>query len=101
MPAHDALLEVEGLEVSYGGVRALRGVSLGVPEHGVVAVLGNNGAGKSTLLRAVSGITGLLGGSVDGGTIRLAGDAIARPIPPASSAPASCRSPRAAASSPS
>ena len=51
-----ALLEVEDLHVSYGGVRALRGVSLTVPERGIVAVLGNNGAGKSTLLRAISGV---------------------------------------------
>jgi ABC-type branched-subunit amino acid transport system ATPase component len=67
------LLEIGGLEVSYGGIRALRGVSLAVPEHGVVAVLGNNGAGKSTLLRAVSGVLALAGGRVDAGTIRLAG----------------------------
>ncbi len=76
MPAGDVLLEIEDLQVSYGGVRALRGVSLRVPERGVVAVLGNNGAGKSTLLRAISGVTGMLGGSVDGGTISLGGKAL-------------------------
>ena len=68
-----ALLEVQDLEASYGGVRALRGVSLTVPERGIVAVLGNNGAGKSTLLRAISGVLGLMGGSVDSGTIRFDG----------------------------
>jgi branched-chain amino acid transport system ATP-binding protein len=67
------MLSVRGLEVSYGGVRALRGVSVDVPTDGVVAVLGSNGAGKTTLLRAVSGNLRGLGGGVDGGTIELDG----------------------------
>ena len=67
------LLEVDDLHASYGGVRALRGVSLAVPEGGIVAVLGNNGAGKSTLLRALSGVLPLQGGAIDAGAIRLAG----------------------------
>jgi branched-chain amino acid transport system ATP-binding protein len=75
LQAHEALLEVDDLEVSYGGVRALRGVSLRVPEDGIVAVLGNNGAGKSTLLRALSGTLALQGGTLDAGTIRLNGTA--------------------------
>ena len=50
-----ALLELRGVEARYGPVRALDGVSLSVPEGGVVAVLGANGAGKTTTLRAVSG----------------------------------------------
>ena len=51
-----AVLDVHDLRVTYAGaVKALRGVSLCVPEGAVVAVLGNNGAGKSTLLRALSG----------------------------------------------
>jgi len=50
------LLEVEELAVSYGLVRALRGVSLRVDEGDVVAVLGANGAGKTTLLRALQGL---------------------------------------------
>ena len=68
-----AVLEVEDLHVAYAGVRALRGVSLAVPEGGIVAVLGNNGAGKSTLLRAMSGVLALQGGHVDEGAIRLDG----------------------------
>ena len=51
-----ALLELSGLEVRYGAVRALRGVSLEVHEGEIVAVLGSNGAGKTTTLRAISGL---------------------------------------------
>ncbi|WP_322801258.1 ABC transporter ATP-binding protein [Thermoflexus sp.] len=49
-------LEVEDLEVTYGPVRALQGVSLRVDPGEVVAVIGANGAGKTTLLRAISGL---------------------------------------------
>jgi branched-chain amino acid transport system ATP-binding protein len=47
---------VSDLDLSYGRVRALRGVSLTVPDAGSVAILGANGAGKSSLLRAISGM---------------------------------------------
>jgi ABC-type branched-subunit amino acid transport system ATPase component len=67
------LLRVCELQVSYGGVRALRGVSLAVPDGEIVAVLGSNGAGKSTLLRAISGTLALQRGRIDGGRIELAG----------------------------
>ena len=50
------LLELRDVSVSYGGLRALAGVSIVVPEHSVVALLGANGAGKTTTLRAISGL---------------------------------------------
>ncbi len=50
------LLSVNELEAYYGRIRALRGVSLKVPEGGIVALLGANGAGKTTTLRVVSGL---------------------------------------------
>ena len=51
-----ALLEVRDLHAGYGRVAVLDGVSLEVPERGLVALVGSNGAGKSTLLRALSGL---------------------------------------------
>ncbi|MHC0431937.1 ABC transporter ATP-binding protein [Streptomyces sp. O3] len=68
-----AALEVRDLVVGYGPVRALRSVSLEVPEGSVVTVLGGNGAGKSTLLRAVSRALSFHGGSVTGGSVRFGG----------------------------
>jgi branched-chain amino acid transport system ATP-binding protein len=50
------MLRVEDLDVAYGPVRALRGISFEVPERTITAVLGANGAGKTTLLRALSGL---------------------------------------------
>jgi branched-chain amino acid transport system ATP-binding protein len=50
------LLELTDVEVRYGSIRALQGVSLGVAEGELVALIGSNGAGKSTTLRTISGL---------------------------------------------
>jgi len=51
-----SLLEVETLKVSYGGIHALKGISLNIAEGEMVALIGSNGAGKSTTLKAVAGL---------------------------------------------
>jgi branched-chain amino acid transport system ATP-binding protein len=50
------LLEIKNLTVHYGGVEALRAISLKVEEGEIVTLVGNNGSGKSTTLRAISGL---------------------------------------------
>ena len=50
------MLHLDGLDVYYGEIHALRGVGLEVREREIVALLGNNGAGKSTTLKTVSGL---------------------------------------------
>lgn len=59
------LLRVGGIEAHYGRIRALKEVSLEVPEGSVVALLGANGAGKTTTLRAISGLLRPTRGSVE------------------------------------
>jgi branched-chain amino acid transport system ATP-binding protein len=49
------VLAIDGLRVWYGPTEVLRGVTLTVPEHAIIALLGGNGSGKSTTLNAVSG----------------------------------------------
>src|SRR5579884_110957 len=58
------MLEVRDLSVSYGGLRALQGVSLLVAEGQFVTVVGPNGAGKTTLFKAICGVVPPAGGAV-------------------------------------
>ena len=58
------MLEVTGLEVRYGSVTAVKGVSLEVAEGEVVAIIGPNGAGKTSTLRAITGLVPSAGGRV-------------------------------------
>ncbi|RRH98489.1 ABC transporter ATP-binding protein [Mesorhizobium tamadayense] len=70
------MLEVSDLEVAYGDVGALWGVSLHVDPGTIVAIVGANGAGKTTLLRTVSGLL-----KPKAGDIRLAGDSLVGKAP--------------------
>ncbi len=58
------MLKIDNLHVSYGGIRALQGVSLEVPDGKIVTLIGANGAGKSTTLRTISGLVKADSGSI-------------------------------------
>jgi len=74
-----SLLSINNIEVIYDHViLVLKGVSLQVPEEGIVALLGANGAGKSTTLKAISGLLRTERGEVTKGSIELRGEALKR-----------------------
>lgn len=50
------MLKIDELKVSYGGIEAVKGISLEVPERKIVTLIGANGAGKSTTLRTIAGL---------------------------------------------
>ena len=50
------MLKIENLQVHYGGIQALRGISLEVPDGKIVTLIGANGAGKSSVIRSISGL---------------------------------------------
>jgi branched-chain amino acid transport system ATP-binding protein len=82
--ASDALLDVNGIEVIYNHViLVLKGVSLRVPEGGIVALLGANGAGKTTTLKAISNLVRAERGEVTKGSIHFAGERVDRLDPSA------------------
>ena len=58
------MLEIKDLHVSYGGIKALRGINIEVPDGKIVTLIGANGAGKSTLLRTISGLVKAENGSI-------------------------------------
>ena len=58
------MLKIENLQVHYGGIQALRGISLEVPDGKIVTLIGANGAGKSTTLRTITGLVKAAGGSI-------------------------------------
>jgi branched-chain amino acid transport system ATP-binding protein len=66
-------LTLEGLDVRYGGVRAVRGVSFDVAPGEIVGLIGANGAGKSSTLHAIMGVAPVVGGDVRLGGVSLRG----------------------------
>ncbi len=58
------MLEVKGLEVSYGAIKALKGISFSVEQGEIISLIGSNGAGKTTTLHSLSGIIRKAAGSV-------------------------------------
>jgi branched-chain amino acid transport system ATP-binding protein len=77
-----ALLSVNNIEVIYDHViLVLKGVSLSVPEGGIVALLGANGAGKTTTLKAISNLLRAERGEVTKGTIEFEGERVDRKTP--------------------
>jgi len=66
------LLEVRGLEVTYGGIRAVKGIDLHVDEGELVCLIGANGAGKSSTLKAICRLV-----AAKAGALRYAGESIA------------------------
>jgi branched-chain amino acid transport system ATP-binding protein len=63
------LLSLEGLQVAYGGIQAVKGIDLSVGKGELVALIGANGAGKTTTLKGVTGLQ-----PVSGGTVRYDGE---------------------------
>ena len=70
------MLSIKDLYVNYGGINALRGISLDVPDGKIVTLIGANGAGKSTTLRTISGLVKARSGSIDWNGTELNGKTI-------------------------
>ena len=81
-PIAASVLTLNNVEVVYDHVSlAIKGVSLDVPERGMVALLGANGAGKSTTLKSISGLLAAERGEVRRGDVRFRGQAIGALMP--------------------
>ena len=70
------MLNIENLHVAYGGIQALRGISLEVPDGKIVTLIGANGAGKSTTLRTITGLVKAASGSIQWNGEELLGKSI-------------------------
>ncbi len=70
------MLKIDNLKVSYGGIQALRGISLEVPDGKIVTLIGANGAGKSTTLRTITGLIKADSGSIRWNEAELVGRSI-------------------------
>ena len=70
------MLTIKDLHVSYGGIQALRGIDMEVPDGKIVTLIGANGAGKSTTLRTISGLVKAESGSITYNGVELLGQPI-------------------------
>ena len=61
----DTLLKITGLKVSYGGIKAVKGIDLEVHEGELISLIGSNGAGKTTTMKAVTGSLPFEGGDIE------------------------------------
>jgi branched-chain amino acid transport system ATP-binding protein len=68
------MIEVRDLQVRYGGIVALDGISLDIPDGKIISIVGANGAGKSTTINAISGMV-----KIHAGSVTLDGDSLALP----------------------
>ena len=69
-----SLLALEGLQVAYGGIRAVKGIDLAVEQGEVVCLIGANGAGKTTTLKAITGLVHPAGGRITYAGRNIAGE---------------------------
>ena len=67
------MLSIKDLHVSYGGIKALQGINIDVPDGKIVTLIGANGAGKSTTLRTISGLVKAESGSIKLDNVELIG----------------------------
>ena len=58
----ETILKIEDLQVRYGGIEAVKGISFDVQQGQIVTLIGSNGAGKSSTLRTISGLVKPIGG---------------------------------------
>ena len=73
-----SLLSLNDVHISYGGIKAVKGVTLNVEAHELICLIGANGAGKSTTLKAISGLLAPTSGTIDYNGENIAGDAAYR-----------------------
>ena len=80
----DIILSVKDLQVNYGGIEAVKGISFDVPAGDIVTLIGANGAGKSTTLKAIAGLVKPRSGSIEFEGANIAGkdssDIVARGV---------------------
>ncbi len=79
------MLKIQNLQVAYGGIQALRGIDMEVPDGKIVTLIGANGAGKSTTLRTISGLVKAKSGSITYNNEQLLGESPSTPFSPRAS----------------